>query len=121
MVEWRAEVLELIDLIAAEKDGWDGRDAKAMRPEIVEASKALVNRLSDDCEIWYAAPMTNGTIQLEAVCRHRSVELEFTSPDTLEVLKWSSSEGFEDQFTVAISDQEQIESLIRWVHTCKAA
>jgi len=116
VVEWRTEVLELIDAIAAEEDGWDGRDAKAMRPEIVEAARALVNQLPDDCELWYAVPMTNGTIQLEAVCGQRSLELEFTSPDTFEVLKWSPSEGFEDQFTVPVADQGRVESLIRWAH-----
>lgn len=84
--------------------------------KITQAVANFIVTLSDElARTAKIVPMTRGRLQLEWYRGDRSLELEFSTPETLCYLKWDSAEDIDDEGTIGVNDTESIQSLLAWL------
>ncbi len=83
---WEELIANLLDLRSLEDD-WDGQGAKAPPQDLVDSAIKLACLLRDNRVIpaHYAIASVNGTVHLEWVKAHRSLDVEIIAPGLAEV------------------------------------
>jgi hypothetical protein len=101
--------------MASLSPGWDREEARPIDGAVIEAARGFLSRLGKHSPpVPDIVPLARGTLQLEWHDGPRSLELEFEGPEEIRYLKWHPEEGVEEEDSIAVGDDDQAMSLIRW-------
>jgi hypothetical protein len=89
---WLPDVLAYLEKLKTLKANWDGYNADAPRPEVVDAAAAYIRDVAarTNLPVPYAAPTPIGGVGFEWRNGPHSLEIEFTEPDVIETLYFNS-------------------------------
>jgi hypothetical protein len=90
---WYAPTLAAAASLLQLPDNWDQHGASQVKPAIVQAAMTLLNSIMlDETPAPSVVPTVRGGIQLEWHTRRVDLEIEFISPDRMQVL-FEGSDG----------------------------
>jgi len=113
--EFRAYLASELDRLRHLRAGWDGYRAATIDTAVLDAARALIFRLPVHfAPRPHVVPLSSGGLQLEWSSGQVALELEFESPAIIRYLKWNPEAGQPEENTVAVTDDDRIEDLIRW-------
>jgi hypothetical protein len=94
---------------------WNGYGAEPIDPGIQSSAQRVLDKLAlGGVGAPQVVPMTHGRLQLEWHKGNRSLELEFESCDSIRFLKWDSDNRIQDEDSIATTELDAINALIRW-------
>jgi len=104
-----------IDSIAGLGSNWDGYGAMAFAPEVVQAARVFANAIAEWIPLPAVVPVPNGAIQFEWKVGERELEFELSANGVIRYLKWSPSEGIEEEGEFDSDDLVQSKILVSWL------
>jgi hypothetical protein len=113
--DFDSRVNQELERLGSLPPNWDHEGAPRIDRTVIEAARRFISELPEDvATVPAVVPMAAGNLQFEWNEGPRSLELEIENPQTIHYLKWSPTEGIEEEDFFPIDDTNRAVVLIRW-------